>query len=259
VKLPIFLVNAFSKDSFRGNPAAVCPLNEWPDEQLMQAIAAQNNLSETAFLVREGERYQIRWFTPAAEVPLCGHATLAAAFVINRFLDPGIRQLSFQSMSGGLGVELEKELIVLDLPAAPAEKTIPPRNLVDGLALVPEEVAVAEYYMAILASEQQLRELAPRMDLLATLDRRGVIVTAPGEQTDFVSRFFAPALGIDEDPVTGAAHCTVVPYWSARLGRTRLHARQLSRRGGELFCEDAGERVRVGGHATLYLEGTIRF
>ena len=259
MKLPIYLVNAFSKDSFRGNPAAVCPLSEWLDEQLMQAIAAQNNLSETAFLLRDADRYQIRWFTPAAEVPLCGHATLAAAFVISRFLDPGARRMSFQSMSGGLGVELEDELIVLDLPAAPAERATPPRNLVDGLSLLPEEVGVAEYYLAILGSEQQLRELAPRMDLLATLDRKGVIVSAPGEQADFVSRFFAPALGIDEDPVTGAAHCTLVPYWSARLGRARLHARQLSRRGGELFCEDAGDRVRLGGYATLYLEGTIQF
>jgi PhzF family phenazine biosynthesis protein len=223
----------------------------------MQAIAAQNNLSETAFLVGGDGRYQIRWFTPESEVPLCGHATLAAAFVINRFLQPGQPVLHFNSMSGGLGVEIEDGLIVLDLPADPAEPALPPQNLVVGLGLEPLEVSVAEYYMALFDSEEQVRGLRPRMDLLATLDRKGVIVTAPGDCVDFVSRFFAPALGIAEDPVTGAAHCTLVPFWASRLEKPRMHARQLSRRGGDLICEDAGDRVRLGGRATLYLEGSI--
>lgn len=259
MKLPLYLVNAFSAESFTGNPAAVCPLPEWIDENTMQAIAEQNNLSETAFLVGNDGHYQIRWFTPESEVPLCGHATLAAAFVVNRFLRPGQTVVHFNSMSGGLGVEIEDELIVLDLPAEPAEPALPPQNLLDGLGMEPLEVSVAEYYMALFDNEDQLRALRPRMDLLATLDRKGVIVTAPGLEVDFVSRFFAPALGIAEDPVTGAAHCTLVPYWASRLGKPRLHARQLSRRGGDLFCEDAGDRVRLGGRATLYLEGTICF
>lgn len=259
MKLPLYLVNAFSAESFKGNPAAICPLPEWIDETTMQAVAAQNNLSETAFLVGGEGRYQIRWFTPQSEVPLCGHATLAAAYVINRFLQPGECALHFTSMSGGLGVEIEDGLIVLDLPAEPAEPALPPQNLLDGLGLEPLEVAVAEYYMAVYDSEEQVRNLRPRMDLLATLDRKGVIVTAAGEDVDFVSRFFAPALGIAEDPVTGAAHCTLVPYWASRLGKSRLHARQLSMRGGDVICEDAGDRVRLGGRATLYLEGSICF
>lgn len=258
MRLPLYVVNAFSQEPFRGNPAAVCPLTEWLDDRTMQRIADQNKLSETAFILRDGKSYQIRWFTPAAEVSLCGHATLASAAVIRQFLQPGCQRVDFQSMSGHLGVEFDEELILLDFPVLCAEDVAPPGNLVRGLGVTPAEVLVAEYYMAVLDSEEQVRSLNVNLGDFATLDRKGVIVTAPGEEVDFVSRFFAPLLAVDEDPVTGSAHCTLVPYWSGRLGKTRLSARQLSSRGGELVCELRGDRVQLGGYANLYLQGEIQ-
>lgn len=257
MKLPLYIVNAFARDAFGGNPAAVCPLEGWLDEDLMQQIAAQNNLSETAFIVPDAAGYQVRWFTPAAEVPLCGHATLASAAVIRRFLAPGCERVEFQSMSGILRVSFEDELILMNLPALPGEPVQAPGNLVRGLGVTPTLVQVAEYYLAVLATEGEVAALTPDLACLATLDRKGVIVTAPGESVDFVSRFFAPRLAVDEDPVTGSAHCTLVPYWSRVLGKQRLHARQLSRRGGDLFCELLDGRVQVGGYASFYLQGEI--
>jgi len=223
----------------------------------MQSIAIQHNLSETAFIVAAGEDYQIRWFTPAEEVPLCGHATLASAEVVRLFLKPGCQNVSFLSMSGRLDVRFEQDRVWLNFPALPAEATISPGNLGKGLGLEPREVLVAEYYVAVLESEAQVRALRPDMTLLASLDRKAVMVTAPGDEVDFVSRFFAPRLAVDEDPVTGSSHCTLVPYWASRLGKTSLHALQLSHRGGELFCEQMGDRVQIGGYATLYLKGEI--
>jgi len=257
VKLPLYIVNAFSREPFRGNPAAVCPLNEWLDDATMQRIAFQNNLSETAFILPADDGYQIRWFTPAAEVPLCGHATLASAAVVRRFLQPDCRRVDFQSMSGRLGVEFDKEKILLDFPVIPAEEVAAPGNLIRGLGVQPLEVLVAEYYMAVLDSEEQVRGLDVNLKDFATLDRKGVIVTAPGDEVDFVSRFFAPLLSVDEDPVTGSAHCTLVPYWAQRLGKTCLRAKQLSRRGGDLYCELQGNRVQLGGYTNFYLQGEI--
>lgn len=257
MKLPVYIVNAFTNQPFQGNPAAVCPLPEWLDESTMQNIASQHNLSETAFIVAIGEDYQIRWFTPAEEVSLCGHATLASAEVVRQFLKPGCRSVGFLSMSGRLDVHFEKDMAWLNFPALPAEVTVSPGNLVKGLGVEPLEVLVAEYYMAVLESETQVQTLRPDMALLASLDRKAVIVTAPGDEVDFVSRFFAPRLAVNEDPVTGSAHCTLVPYWASRLGKASLRARQLSRRGGELVCEQMGDRVQIGGHATLYLKGEI--
>lgn len=258
MKIPVYIVNAFSREAFRGNPAAVCPLTEWLDDGTMQRIAAQNSLSETSFIVPDGHGYQIRWFTPAAEVSLCGHATLASAAVVKWFLKPGCSRVDFQSMSGRLGVGFSQDMFLLDFPALPAENVAAPGNLVRGLGVEPAEVRVAEYYLAVLDSEEQVRGLHVDLADFATLDRKGVIVTAAGDEVDFVSRFFAPLLAVDEDPVTGSAHCTLVPYWSARLGKTRLQAKQISSRGGELFCEMQGDRVQLGGYANLYLQGEIQ-
>jgi PhzF family phenazine biosynthesis protein len=258
VRIPIYQVDAFSSRVFAGNPAAVCPLPAWPEQDaLLQSIAAENNLSETAFLVGREGRYRIRWFTPAAEVDLCGHATLASAWVVFQRLEPGKRFVTFDSKSGPLAVDRDGELLALDFPARPPEECAAPAELVRGLGLAPRSVLASRDYLAVYPSEQDVRSLEPDMDKLAKLDRLGVIVTAPGEKADFVSRFFAPKVGVPEDPVTGSAHCTLVPYWARRTGKTRLEALQVSRRGGELRCEARGERVTIAGAAALYLEGTI--
>ena len=271
MKVPIYVVDAFTDRRFRGNPAAVCWLDAWLPDELLQAIAAENRHSETAFCVSaagdRGERadeepadadYELRWFTPVAEVGLCGHATLAAAHVLFRELRPGTRRVRFRTRrSGLLTVEEEGDLLWMDLPAWPPAPAEPPAALVSALGRAPLEVWASEDWLAVYGSEDEVRELRPDLGRLATVGRRGVIVTAPGTDTDLVSRFFAPALGVPEDPVTGSAHCTLAPYWARRLGRTRLTARQVSARGGELVCEDRGDRVRIGGRAALYLRGTI--
>jgi len=257
VKLPLYQIDAFSAQRFSGNPAAVCPLPEWLDDEVMQAIAAENNLSETAFFVAEGDAYRLRWFTPAAEVDLCGHATLAAAAVVTRVLEPDRDMVTFRSRGGDLTVSTDGELLVMDFPARPGATVDAPSALLMGLGVVPRQVLVADYYLAVFDSSEEVVALTPDFHRLATLDRIGVIVSAPGTDVDFVSRFFAPGVGVPEDPVTGSAHCTLTPYWSARLGKKILRARQMSRRGGELFCEDRGERVTIAGHAVLYLEGEI--
>lgn len=256
MELPLYQIDAFADAVFGGNPAAVCPLETWLEDDRMQAIAAENNLSETAFLVREGEAWRIRWFTPRVEVPLCGHATLASAFVVLHHLEPGAQRVRFESASGPLAVEREGERLVLDFPARPARPAEAPNGLLEGLGVEPEEVLEGPSWMAVLGDEAAVRALAPDF---ARLERLGkaVIATAPGEGCDFVSRFFAPQAGIPEDPVTGSAHTTLVPYWAGRLGKRRLAARQVSARGGELACEEAGARVRIGGRAVLYLEGRI--
>ena len=257
MKIPLFHVDAFSSQVFRGNPAAVCPLPQWIDETLLQAMASENNLSETAFLVRLPDGYEIRWFTPAVEVDLCGHATLAAGFVVLNILEPAGRTVQFQSKSGPLKVSRDDGLLSLDFPSRPPEPCPVPDLLVKALDRAPNHVLGSRDYLAIYSTEEEVRCLRPDMTLLRQIDRLGVIVTAPGSTADFVSRFFAPGAGIPEDPVTGSSHCTLTPYWSKRLGKRRLHAFQVSARGGELFLEDQDERVRISGQAVLYSEGTL--
>ena len=258
MKLPIWIVDAFcTRDPFSGNPAAVCPLERWLPDATLQGIAAQNNLSETAFLVSEREGYAIRWFTPTIEVPLCGHATLASAHVVREFLRPGIGEVRFLSASGALGVLVDGERLVLDFPADRPEPAEAPAGLAEALGIEPVEVLEGGLArVAILRSEEQVRQARPDMARLAALAPR-LSITARGESADFVSRFFAPGAGIAEDPATGAAHTLLAPLWSERLGKRHLRARQLSARGAELWCEDRGDRVRIGGIARLYLRGEI--
>jgi len=256
-RIPLYQIDAFTDRLFAGNPAAVCPLPAWLSDEQMQAIGAENNLSETAFFVRRGEVYDLRWFTPAVEVDLCGHATLASAFVIFQYLEPEWSEVRFETRSGPLVVEREGDLLVMDFPAREPARCEMSAALAEALGAAPLELWESRDYMALYESEEQVRGLKPNMDALARVGHFAVIVTAPGREADFVSRFFAPAGGIPEDPVTGSAHCTLVPYWAKRLGKTRLHARQVSQRGGELFCEHRGERVRIAGRAVRYLEGAI--
>ncbi|PLY04398.1 MAG: isomerase [Desulfuromonas sp.] len=259
MKFSIYQVDAFTSELFSGNPAAVCPLKSWPDDAVLQQIAAENNLSETAFLVPAKDAIELRWFTPATEVTLCGHATLASAFVLFNRLSWGGDSINFRTRySGELTVTRAGELLTLDFPALPATRTEPPAGLAAALGVEPQQVfSSREDLLVIVADEQSVRELKPDMAALGRLDCRGIIVSAPGERCDFVSRFFAPQVGIPEDPVTGSAHCVLTPYWAAALGKTELHARQISARGGELFCRLNGERVEMAGRGVLYLEGTI--
>jgi PhzF family phenazine biosynthesis protein len=257
MKLPYYHVDAFSSALFRGNPAGVCHLERWLDDATLQLIAAENNLSETAFVVPRGDEFELRWFTPTTEVDLCGHATLATAFVL--FTQRGQRgdEVLFRSRSGLLKVARAGDVFTLDFPSRPAEPCPAPEAFVRGLGAKPVEVFKARDYLAVFANESEVRQLRPDFAALAGLDCLGIIATAPGSDCDLVSRFFAPSAGINEDPVTGSAHCTLIPYWSRRLGKTKLFARQVSQRGGELFCHDDGERVRIGGRASLYLKGEI--
>lgn len=255
--LRLYQVDAFSSAVFRGNPAAVVPLERWLDDATLQAIAAENNLSETAFFVREADGFRIRWFTPAVEVDLCGHATLASAWVLFSKLEPGRESVSFASRGGPLTVTREDGRLVLDFPALPGAAWTPPPGLAAALGAEPREALRAMDALLVFDDEAEVRALRPDLAALEEIDARGVIVTAPGKDVDFVSRFFAPRAGVPEDPVTGSAHCTLIPYWAARLGRNVLRARQVSARGGELWCELRGSRVRIAGQAALYLTGTI--
>jgi predicted PhzF superfamily epimerase YddE/YHI9 len=257
MKVPYFQVDAFASRQFAGNPAGVCLLDEWLPDSVLQNIAMENNLSETAFIVARQDFWDLRWFTPALEVDLCGHATLAAAFVLTRVLRQVKDVVRFQSRSGPLTVVSEGDLLVLDFPARPATPCPWPQQLDKGLGRPPTEVLKARDYLAVFEAEADVRALEPTMSALSQLDCLGIIVTAAGERSDFVSRFFAPRAGVPEDPVTGSAHCTLIPYWSKRLAKRRLHALQVSRRGGELFCEDQVERVKIGGRAVLYSRGKI--
>ena len=257
MKLVSYTLDAFTDRVFGGNPAAVCPLTEWLDDATMQSIAAENNLAETAFFVPEGEGYHIRWFTPSCEVELCGHATLASAHVIFNHLSPGMTDVSFRSLGGVLRVTAEDDLLSLDFPSRPPERVDAPAAIVDALNVIPSEMWKARDYIAVLSSESEVRNLTPDMAKLTKVDMYALIVTAPGDSCDFVSRFFAPGKGIDEDPVTGSAHCELIPFWAERLGKLKLHARQVSKRGGELFCELRGDRVKISGRVALYSEGAI--
>lgn len=262
--LPIYQVDAFADAVFAGNPAAVMPLETWLPDATMQAIAAENNLAETAFFVPQGEgRYGLRWFTPAAEVDLCGHATLATAWVVLNKLRPELGQVVFETRSGDLRVAPEGESgrLEMDFPARVAAVVEPPPVLVQALGIVPQEVRSAQAYMAIYDSAKAVRALRPDMAALATLERYGIIATAPGDKPgiDCVSRFFAPRVGVPEDPVTGSAHCSIVPYWAERLNKRDIVAYQASSRGGTLYCRLQGDRVFMAGKAALFLEGSVRF
>ncbi|MCH6258280.1 PhzF family phenazine biosynthesis protein [Puniceicoccaceae bacterium K14] len=256
MKLPIYQVDAFAEKPFSGNPAAVCPLEEWLPDHTLQAIAEENNLSETAYYVKEGDSYRIRWFTPNKEVDLCGHATLAAAYVLF-MLSNDQNDLSFKSRSGPLSVSKFEDTLTLNFPQQPGTLCDAPQNLSEALGKAPSECYAADDYMAVFESEADILSLEPDFSLLQSLQLRGVIATAPGESCDFVSRFFAPKYGIDEDPVTGSAHCTLTPYWSARLRKEKLNAQQLSKRRGHLTCEQHDDRILISGKAILYLEGSI--
>jgi len=258
MKIKQYQVDAFATRVFEGNPAAVCPLDSWPDDSLLQAIAQENNLSETAFFVPGEKGFELRWFTPVDEVDLCGHATLATAHVIFEILGYGGPVIPFETRSGELFVKKQGNRLQLDFPAQPPAACEMPDALVPGLGGVrPVEVLAAADYMAVFENETTIRNIRPDHTLLSKLDLRGLIVTAPGDEVDFVSRFFAPQLGVPEDPVTGSAHCELAPYWAGRLGKKILSANQVSRRGGSLVCEVAGDRVLISGGAVMFMEGEI--
>lgn len=257
MKLDLWQVDAFTSTPLTGNPAAVVPLNAWLPDALMQAIASENNLSETAFLVREAAGWRIRWFTPAIEVELCGHATLASGHVLLNDLEPGLDTVTFASRSGPLTVTRQGERLALDLPAYPSRKVETPPLLVEALGATPVETWLGVKMMALFEREEDVVALAPDFGKVARIEAFGVIATAPGTRSDFASRYFVPQAGVNEDPVTGAAHCQLTPWWAHRLGKRQLHARQVSKRGGELWCEDRGARVTLAGHAANYLRGKI--
>ena len=259
MQLRIFQVDAFTDEVFAGNPAAICPLDSWLDDATMQAIAYENNLSETAFFVPADGAYDLRWFTPLAEVDLCGHATLASAHVVFHHLRPDADAVAFDTRSGRLDVTRGEDGLTMDFPALAAHPVdAPPADLIAGLRAEPVAVFGDMDYLALFESEAQVRAMEPDWTALARVDdRRGVIVTAPGETFDFVSRFFSPRMGVPEDPVTGSAHCMLAPFWAERLGKTVLRAYQASARGGMVDCTVAGDRVRLSGRAVQFLEGTI--
>ena len=255
--LPIYQVDAFASELFRGNPAAVVPLEEWLPDTVLLSIALENNLSETAYLVPDGNGYHIRWFTPVVEVALCGHATLASAHVVFSELGFDGETIEFQSKSGPLTVKCGECGYIMDFPAEPSDSCDVPKPLTEGLGLEPDLVMKGTDYLAVVSTQLQIEKLAPDFRKLARLKSRGLIVTAPGDDCDFVSRCFFPQTGIDEDPVTGSAHCQMTPYWVDRLGKSKLVARQLSARGGEVICKMQGDRVLLEGQAVKYLEGKI--
>lgn len=258
MNLKIYQVDAFAEFVFEGNPAAVIPLREWLPDDMMQKIGYENNLSETAFFIPEGDGYNIRWFTPTVEVELCGHATLATAHVLFNHLAFRGKQIIFQSKSGILKVTRDKDLIVLDFPASYLVKTDMPELLAEAMNIQPAECWKGkDDLFLVYENEKLIRSLNPNFRMMAEVPTRGIIATAPGMEVDFVSRFFAPALGINEDPVTGSAHTMLVPYWTVRLGKKILTAKQVSARGGMLFCEEKGPRVFIGGKAITYRIGEI--
>lgn len=265
--LPFFWIDAFTAKVFAGNPAGVMPLEAWLPDDLMQQLARENSLAETAFFVRTGEnRYHLRWFSPAMEIDLCGHATLASAQVLFCHLGLAAESVTFDTRSGPLVVRrLSDGLLELDFPSRPGRPIAVDPALTAALGAQPRETAQARDTLCVFQTAAEVRALRPNFAALALLDTFGVIATAPGEDCDFVSRFFVPRAGINEDPVTGSAHCTLVPYWADRLAKSKLHAKQISVRGGELWCElqpttgsgQGSNRVGIAGHAALYLRGTI--
>jgi len=257
--ITMYQVDAFSSEVFGGNPAAVCVLNEWLDDAVLQNIAAENNLAETAFIIKSESGYDLRWFTPAVEIDLCGHATLASAYVIFKFLEPELKYVAFQTMSGELEVTIDSEQkLSMDFPArAPQQIEITDLHE-QAFGLKPLEVWQSRDLLVLFESETQIVQLQPNLEKISEIkDSFAVIATAKGDEVDFVSRFFAPNAGIPEDPVTGSAHCTLVPFWADKLNKQVLNAKQLSKRGGELFCENKGDRVAMSGYASLFMKGEI--
>ena len=257
MRLPFYQVDSFTGTLYRGNPAGVVLVKHWLPDRTMQAIATENNLSETAFVHPRENAFELRWFTPEVEVDLCGHATLASAFIVFRKGLSHGDSVQFSTKTDVLTVRREGALLSMDFPARPGVREPMNARVSEALGAEPKELLRSRDLMAVFESERDVAAIEPRLDLVAQLDSAGVIVTAPGSNVDFVSRFFAPRLGVPEDPVTGSSHCTLIPYWSARLKKDRLLARQLSKRGGEIHCEHRGDRVVIGGEATLYLEGEV--
>jgi PhzF family phenazine biosynthesis protein len=257
MEIPFYQVDAFTDQLFSGNPAGVCPLKVWIPDEKMQKIATENNLSETAFFVPENEGYRIRWFTPKVEVDLCGHATLASGHVLFNHLNYPAVSVRFESRSGLLIVRKDNNHIILDFPAATFTRVKPPEILIRALGRKLSEVYCSNDYLVVFDSEKDIIDLNPDFQLLSQLETRGVIVTARGTNVDFVSRFFAPAIGINEDPVTGSAHTILTPFWAKKLKKSELTASQLSERKGELICKYSGNRVEIYGKAVTYLTGTI--
>ncbi|HTX89453.1 MAG TPA: PhzF family phenazine biosynthesis protein [Bacteroidales bacterium] len=258
MKTILYQVDAFTDQLFQGNPAAVLLLDEWFSDTTLQKIAAENNLSETAFVKKAGEGFEIRWFTPRVEVELCGHATLASAHVLFQHQQYPKEEISFASLSGKLTVRKDKDLLVLNFPAGHFRKIEVPFNLSRSVMALPVETYQGKTdVMMVFEKEEQIVKMKPDFTLMSSTPARGVIVTAPGKSSDFVSRFFAPQVGINEDPVTGSAHTMLIPYWSQKLGKKEMKAIQLSERKGFLLCRDLGERVEIGGKAVTYLVGEI--
>ncbi|NPV55807.1 MAG: PhzF family phenazine biosynthesis protein [Anaerolineae bacterium] len=259
MKLQIFQVDAFTDKVFGGNPAAVCPLQHWLPDDVMQKIATENSVAETAFFVPTDDGFEIRWFTPEIEMDLCGHATLATAHVIARHLDYPLATIKFRSNSGDLMVAVEGKLLTLNFPSRKPEPSDAPRMILDAIPAAPVEVLKARDYVLVFETEEIIRQMKPNRSLLdqINLDPGGVVVTAQGKEVDFVSRFFTPQASIFEDPVTGSAHCSLIPYWREKLGKESMLALQLSPRGGKLYCKDLGKRVQISGEAITYLEGWV--
>lgn len=258
MELSLYHIDAFTDQIFSGNPAAVCPLNAWLPDSVLQLIAAENNLSETSFIVCKDDNYEIRWFTPSEEIDLCGHGTLASAYVVFRWLQPWSQNIVFYSRSGQLKVLRHQDEFTLDFPMLAVSPCDISDNLSQGLGLAPRHVLRnANINLAVFESERQIRSLKPDFKQLAHTGYERIIVTAPGDKVDFVSRYFKPQSAMTEDPVTGSAHCILMPYWARRLSKNKLHARQVSKRGGDILCELKSERVYLTGKAVPYLQGTI--
>jgi len=257
MKIDVYQVDAFANKPFEGNPAAICPLQEWLPEQIMQALAAENNLSETAFFVPEEDGFALRWYTPTTEVDMCGHATLAAAHVLFEELDFQEEEIRFSTKSGALSVMRDGDSLRMDFPAQPPLPFELPAQLPEAFSATPEDCLKFVDIVAVFSSEELVRNADPDMLLLAELDCRGIIITAESTEYDFIARWFGPRTGITEDPVTGSAFTQLVPYWANRLGKTKFRAKQVSKRGGEVICELAGNRVLISGKAVVFMRGII--
>src|SRR3990167_7753641 len=258
MKITLYHIDAFTDKVFSGNPAAVCVMPEWLPENRLHQIAKENNLPVTAFLVRDNEKFNIRWITPEYELDICGHGSLSAGYVIFNFIDPGLQNVDLYSRSEVLPVIRNKDLVTLNFPAKKIEPCSLPL-LEQGLGLTPKAIYQHknERCIAVFDSEEEVKQIKPNMQTLKKLEHRGISVTAPGIKVDFVSRPFYPQKTISEDPATGASHCLLAPYWSKRLNKTDLHALQVSDRGGEIFCQYQGDRVLISGKAVIYLQGSV--
>ena len=257
MELTLYQIDAFANKPFEGNPAAICPLNEWLSDELMQSIATENNLSETAYFVKKNKAYHIRWFTPAHEVNLCGHATLASAYVIFNILGNNEKEISFESKSGLLTVKRNNNALEMDFPSQPPVICKTPQQILEAFDESPVECLQSEDYIVVFENEKTVLTANPNLSILSELDLRGVAITSKSNKYDFITRFFAPKYGINEDPVTGSAFTQLIPYWSNKLNKNNLNAKQVSNRGGEIECIYSGERVIISGKAVKYMVGTI--